>query len=206
MTFKANTKISYADADSYAWIQSQNHYSEVIEKFGMDIYFLSKEMIKESIFINAWEDALYQVAYSMKLIKEEIIDFGNSDMFTKFGFASNDNLTFYGTIAQFELLNLKPKRGDLIFCPTIGNKIFEISHADRETPKFKYQFDRVPIAYQLQTNLYKPDMLYDYSGNTDVNKTNLINTKEIENKNTKQENQIVDNGIIKTTRRDPLLD
>jgi len=207
MTFKCINKENFNRTDIHAWRQAQNIYTELVAKGGIPIYYLPKEMIKESIFINSWEDALYQIAYSMKLIKEEIVNFGDNDQFSKFGFASNDNLTFYGTIQQFTDLNIKPKRGDLIFCPSIGNKIFEISHADRETPKTKYQFDSNPIAYQLQTSLYKIDMLYDHTALSQLNQTNLMNAKEIEKKNTKQQNQIIDNNVIKDTgRRDPLLD
>jgi hypothetical protein len=85
--------------------------------------------------------------------------------------------------------------------------VFEISHADPETNANKHQFGGQPMGYSLQTNLYKVDMLYDHTGNTSTNALNLINAKELDKKNEKQDSQIVQNNIINVnSKRDPLLD
>jgi hypothetical protein len=157
------------------------------------------------MFINHYEKGFYDNGIEMRLIKESIVDFGNNDMFTKFGFVSNDNLTFYGVISLFEELNIKPKRGDLIFCPTIGNKIFEVSHTDRETPKLKYQFDKIPIALQIQTSLYKPNM--NLVNANPIQVLDELNSKEINKTIEKQKDLIEEKQVIKPyIKKDPLLD
>jgi hypothetical protein len=205
MTFKANNRFYSQKTDKYKWEQVQSQYIELVNKFGIACYYLVKENLNLSMFINHYEKGFYDNGIEMRLIKESIVDFGNNDMFTKFGFVSNDNLTFYGVISIFEEIGVKPKRGDLIFCPTIGNKIFEVSHVDRETPKLKYQFDKIPIALQIQTSLYKPNM--SLINANPIQEVDELNSKELEKTIEKQKEIIEDKQVIKPyVKRDPLLD
>lgn len=207
MTFKCTNIKNYNTEDKCARRVANDNYIEIVEKYGIDVYYIVKENLQESVFINGWEDGIFQISQSMKLLKESIVEFGNNDMFSKFGFNSADNLTFYGAISVFNDYNIKPKRGDLIYCPTIGNKVFEITHADRETPNNKYVFGKEPMAYSLQSSLYKMDQFYDYSNSTPISQLNIINTKEIDKKNNKQKDQILQNNIISSnSKKDPLLD
>lgn len=149
-------------------------YSEVIEMFGLEFYYIPRKTIKMDNIIG--EDPLQQfpVKYKITAFFDDYEGWnGLGDIFSKFGLVQDQELTLTITKAKFKEATglIRPFVGDLIYIewtnPGGSVTIYEITFIPEEVPF--YHLGKVP-AYTIKSRRWQ------YS-HEEVN----ISTDEIEN-------------------------
>jgi len=167
-----------------------NGSNEIIQIKGIDMYFLPRTRIKDDHIFG--EDTLSAFLKSLPIcfyIENYSNYDGVGELFSKFGFTPDNQLTLLSEIENFKgIANQEPMEGDLIYYP-VGDKIFEIAHAD--TKDGFYQFNHREYVYKLQCKLFE----YSHEDiNVDIKEIDIITDEEM---NTSDESdQIEDNDDI----------
>jgi len=183
-------------------------YRESIELYGTDVKYIPKTIANETLYTGDWKDVVFEDATDMIMRIDGIDDLGNNDMYSKFGFSSDDMLTFYCATTQFDDVSINPMVGDLIYVPEYNKKVFEIVSVDQETPNQKFNFKSVDdkkVGFKLETKLHSPDLNDIYNTNVEeideLNGLNISTTERMDNEIT---DKVDDNNIIDDSENDPL--
>jgi len=205
----AYTKFRYNTPDNQkSWIQLEAQQREANEKFGYRCYYITKEVFKESMSNGVYLQAIMQHGQEIYLRQEGLELLGEDNMFTKFGYEINNQLFVYGTISQFDDLDVsvKPKIGDLVYIEDTNKKLFEVSFADFESKNNKYPFGK-PMNYMLKLKIHNVDLINFYNtNNDDVDTSNTEDVQTDEKYKKEIEDKITDYNILDNSEDNPLLD
>ena len=144
----------------------QDLINEQLRMFGVEIYYMprkflgTKTVIKENVLAR-FDDTFIMEAYVQNYEGFQ----GSGDLMTKFGIRTTDELTlviskeryedfvsaFYVDGSSEDLLNSRPKEGDLIYFP-LSDSLFEIKFVEHENPF--YQLGKLYM-YQLTCELFE---------------------------------------------------
>jgi hypothetical protein len=146
-------------------ILNQSLVDEYIKMFGMDVYYIPRQIIKSDDVLNEVISSQFTDAYLIEAYMENFDGFqGQGDILTKFGIRSNDEVTLVISRQRFEdfvtvslstipgiTVGFRPQEGDLIHFPLTDN-FFEIKFVEHEDPF--YQFGKL-YTYKLKCELYE---------------------------------------------------
>lgn len=146
-------------------ILNQSLVDEYIKMFGLDIYYIPRQIIKKDDVLNEVISSQFTDAYLIEAYMENFDGFqGQGDILTKFGIRSNDEITLvisrqrfedFVTVSMASIENIqvgyRPQEGDIIHFPLTDN-FFEIKFVEHEDPF--YQFGKL-YTYKLKCELYE---------------------------------------------------
>lgn len=148
--------------------------AESIKMTGVEIYYLPKEFISDDILGEA-KSSNYSNFYRLDAnLSDATFWEGAPDSMTKFGFMSDNRMTFRFAIKTFKDLKIpnrdRPMTGDLIYVPFSTN-YQEICDTQDEKPF--YAMGKTSV-YEVITEMFKFNEETFNTGNTEID---LINTR-----------------------------
>ena len=159
----------------------QDLINEHLRMFGVEIYYLPRKYITEKTIIKEVIESNFDNAYPLEAYVSNYEGYAeNSDILTKFGVSTSDELTLIISAERFELYiqqlikdqsniksSLRPNEGDLIFFP-LGNKLFEIKFVENERPFYQLNKNYV---YELKCELFEYE---DEDIDTNIDEIDLL--------------------------------
>ncbi len=186
------------------WDWMAKSITECNNKFGIKCIYIPTTYANKSLANGVYLDNSYEDNAEIYLRSEGIETLGEDNVYNKFGYNLNNQLWFYGTIAQFDEIGVTPKKGDLIYSEDLNKKVFEVTNATYETKANKYPFG-TPMSYMLTCKLHNPDMIATYdSGNSTVDSLDDLDEEMKERYDEEINDVIEDNSIIDSTETNPL--
>lgn len=147
--FKNEYEPGNADAELY-----RHATNEICEQRGIDMYYLRRTRVKDDHLFG--EDVLQQFD-SNQTVTFYIENYSNydgvGDIFSKFGFQPDDQLTLIVEKKNFDsILGSEPLESDLIYYKA-GNAIFEIVHVEEKDGFFQFNFRQ--YTYKINCKLFE---------------------------------------------------
>jgi len=152
-----------------------NATHEVIEIRGVDMYFLPRDYVKNDDIFG--EDTLGSFTKNSPITFyiENYSNFdGLGDIFGKFGFTPDNQITLSVEIDNFNgIVGQPPKEDDLIYYP-VSDRIFEVIHV--EDKDGFYQLNHKEYSYKIVCKLYE----YSHEDiNTNIDEIDIINQEPL---------------------------
>ena len=151
----------------------QGMTNEIIQIFGADFKFLPRTFQNKDLVLGEDPISYFDTTHDVTLYIENYEMYQNhGDLFAKFGFQVDDQITLIAHQETFLKEATKaPEISDLIYYPT-GNAIFEITHVEDEIGF--YQFGQ-QMTYKLTCKLYNYSGEEMTTGISDIDALNGIN-------------------------------
>jgi hypothetical protein len=147
--FKTHSNEENPENDLY-----RNATREICETYGIDFLYLPRSHQRYEHVLG--EDVLgsFNSNTPLTLYIENYSEFeGNGDMYSKFGFTLDDQLTLIVEKQHFDnLMGEKPEEGDLVYHKHSG-KLFEISHIKPDEGFYQFQGGR--MMYKFTCTLFE---------------------------------------------------
>ena len=158
-------------------------FSEAVFTGGFPAIYVQKSDFEKNITLGEWNREIFDKAYDVVVNVEGIQEFGNQSTSTKFSWEELDQSTLFMDDIQRLKLDLTLKIGDIVFFPTLNNKIFQITFVTNESKRCKYQYG-VGYAWQMDVIKYALNLTDRFnSGNKDIDNLNNASLKTHENNN-----------------------
>ena len=139
----------------------QDLINEQLRMFGVEIYYMPRNFLGTKTVIKENVLATFTDSHIIEAYVQNYEGFqGSGDLMTKFGIRTTDELTLVISQERFEdfvtpfgadLLDTRPKEGDLIYFP-LSDSLFEIKFVEHENPF--YQLGKL-FMYELKCELFE---------------------------------------------------
>lgn len=143
----------------------QDLINEHLKIFGVEIYYLPRQYIKENTVIKEVIQSEFNNAYPLEAYLENYEGYSSDPVIlSKFGIQALNEITLSISRERFETyitpllkkvsnvkLATRPKEGDLIYFP-LGDRIFEIKYVEHEKPFYQLQGN---YTYELRCELFR---------------------------------------------------
>lgn len=145
----------------------QDLINEHLSIYGQDVLYIPRKIINEKTIIKEIIVSKFDDSFRMEAYISTFNGFGgNSDILSKFGVRSTDEITFIISREKYEdfitpklgifkdpnvKLKNRPEEGDLIYLP-LDNALFEIKYVEAKTPF--YQLNNLYV-YELRCELFE---------------------------------------------------
>lgn len=132
---------------------------ESIQIFGVDTYYVAKQLGAVDNIHNEAPIAIFDAAYQMEMYVKSVDGFqGEGDFLSKFGLQIRDQVTFTVAMRTFERhvtrivpTFIRPKEGDLVYMP-MNRKFFKVMFVEHES--VFYQTGSLQV-FDLKCELYE---------------------------------------------------
>ena len=143
----------------------QDLINEHLRMFGVEVFYMPRRYLTEKTITKEVIESKFDHAFPIEAYVANYQGYAeNSDILSKFGFSSGDELTLIISKERYQLyiqallkdhqkmkLVTRPKEGDLVFFP-LGGKLFEIKFVETEKPF--YQLGK-NYTYELRCELFE---------------------------------------------------
>jgi hypothetical protein len=178
--------------------------TEVYEKFGTKCIYIEKIKYNESLTLGNFSEIIYDIGKEIYLRVEGFETVGTGNFFSKFGYTDESEINIYGSITQFEDIEITPQIGDLIYVENVNKKVYEVTHSSNETDEEKYDFGK-SMSFKLKCKLHHIELLSSYSTNvTDIDTQNNENLETGDRYNKEVTQKIINNNIVDDSETNPI--
>lgn len=150
------SNFDYTSKTVKEWDLFNSLSNEVVQRFGVDIYFVPIELNDVDLIHGDVELAQFTQAFPIRMyLKTNEAFEGSGDMYTKFNFYVPDTAQFVVNIEEFgKVTGLAcPNEGDLLYLPFHTGKLFQIYHVEEENDAFYHLGRR--MLYRLDAQLFE---------------------------------------------------
>lgn len=150
-----------------------NLADEMVEIYGINCYYMPRNKRNDDHLFGDSIGAYFNSdnSFEISMYLENPLDLTNDEMYSKFGISVANQANFIVSMGRIhQALGDRPFSGDLVFCPDLGNRIFEVSKAEEK--QTLYMFGKL-MTYKIVCNLLE---LSDETFDTPFSELNSLNS------------------------------
>lgn len=174
--------------------------NEIVQMYGVDMYFMPKEIKKDDHIFGEDVLARFSKIYEICFFIHNYTGWeGAGDLFSKFGFQTDDTLTLVSQQDAFRSATdpsgnpdegIEPKNGDIIYHEA-SSKLFEITHVEKDDSFF--QMAGVNMTFKLTCKLFTPSLEIFETGSPVIDQFTNKNDPNTSDEKEQFEDEMVNN-------------
>jgi len=197
-------RFDYTSKNVKEWDMFNSLSNEVVQRFGVDIYFIPMEVNSVDLIHGDIDVASFNKAYPIRMYLKTNEGFesgGGGDMYTKFSYYVPDTAQFVVNIEEFGNLTdgRVPTEGDLLYLPFHTGRLFQLYHVEEENDAFYHLGKR--MLYRLDASLFEYNR---ETVNTNVEEINDLVKDMDKNDGDNVRINTSSTNIVSTEEEDPL--